>query len=164
MKLFSDCLIELQCVIMVYLMLNIICETHCTEILLMFHHGLGRRETCFSKRLCRLFFFSNRRISFRSSRFDKLCILTVLGSLNCSVNNNNNNDYNVSWSGACYSPSSTTVFFSNIKDCCSVFCISTYCQNCEIQMQPQLVYITFYCRCVQRSPNIYYNIIFIAHI
>lgn len=46
MKLFSDCLIELQYVIMVYLMLNIICEES-MEILFLFHHSLGRRETCF---------------------------------------------------------------------------------------------------------------------
>lgn len=54
-------------------------------------------------------------------------------------------------------------FSSNIKACCSIFCISTHCQNCDMQMQPQLVYSTFYCRCVQRSPNIYYNIIFISY-
>lgn len=50
-KSFFACLIELQGVIMVYLMLNIIFEIKCTEMLVSFNQILGRREASFAKGL-----------------------------------------------------------------------------------------------------------------
>lgn len=62
----------------------------------LFHHSLGRRETCFSKRQNHLFLYSNLRISFRSSRFDKLFHIFGVIKLQCQESNNY---CNVSWLG-----------------------------------------------------------------